>query len=109
MAVSTEGESEAVKELRGRIQRMRSLNDEAVAPVITKLERELEVLQAAPMIPSPAVDWAAVETFFGSPDGWERMAAETPAELRQVLLSYVAAVLVRDGEIEGVVLASELG
>ena len=108
VAVSTDGESEAVKELRGRIQRMQSLNDEAVAPVIAKLERELEVLQAAPMVPSPAVDWAAVETFFGSPDGWERMAAETPAELRQVLLAMVAAVLVRDGEIEGVVLASEL-
>ena len=100
----------ALQALRDEVQELVRKNDPDYRPVLLKKQQRLQAMEIQAMQPQgPAIDYALVREFFKSQDSWVSIAKETPGALRDLLLAYVAAVLVKDSEIEGVVLASELG
>ena len=100
-------ETPEMKTLRGKIDALVSTGVAEVKPQIEQFERELRLLRVKAEQRS-TLDLDAVQQFFASEEGWRRMLDETPAALRELLLANVAAVLVRSGEIEGVVLSGDL-
>lgn len=100
-------ETPEMKILRDKIDALVSTGVAEVKPQIQQFERELRLLRVKAEQRS-TLDLDAVQRFFASEEGWRRMLDETPAALRELLLANVAAVLVRDAEVEGVVLSGEL-
>lgn len=108
VAQAESGEPDDVKRLREEIAEYKAKRDPDLADAIATKESRLQLLLQRDRKQTTRLDVAAIEAFFGSEDGWRRMAEETPAQLREVLLANVAGVLVRDCTIEGVVLGSDL-